>query len=361
LDGDRALLFHSNNVISDLFGQDNRSLRSRISGDWVSNGNWTILALLYRLDRLVGWWPKTSHHFHKEGNLGAKKNTKATLEADKYFADLWEAFWCAVLTERELWNQDQHPIEDLRKVTRDLMYRRYRPIIDSYSTNFVVPKDTTTSPAIISTTSRQISAPQIVATVKDVTLKVITTKDDKIHESLGQVREEVLGYVATIFDTTGPTTTSTTHNTSPRPASISIYAATPEEATSKALQWTNMGVKRSPRSPTILTFLALRPGLPPQSTSQNKTSKDNPANNLRQKVFDIMIEHWLSPTADIGYRKMLPLPKEDVLPVYTRIKTLGREFLNLPSGFPLKEFAMLFWYEVHPPHIFHVDNPRNPQ
>ena len=49
---------------------------------------------------------------------------------DKFWADLWEAYWGALFLEREMWNDDQ---EDLTACLRGLFCVRYPELIDNYA------------------------------------------------------------------------------------------------------------------------------------------------------------------------------------------------------------------------------------
>jgi hypothetical protein len=390
-------------------------LRSRIYNDWVSNDNWAVIALSYRLDRLVGWCPKTSFHVDEnpqgkkeknkvdtkgEAKRKAKRKAKGGAmsggsNADKFWADLWEGYWAGILNDRELWNEEQHVIEDLHHITQYLMSLRYSRIIDLYSTNYIlVPyyETTTTTPAAYICRDSSGGPPNPAGAVKrsakceDVRIRVIKGDDKDIAESLGQAEEEEnFGYVATIdMDATKSAMSTFTSNPSDHDilppetpvatGSISVYATIPEAAISKALYCARMGLKRTSPLPNlvlVLTSVAHRLELPPKlfpplgTTSSTRSNRqDDVANSVRQMVFDIMVKNWIpaSSGTGVGFSIPIPLSKEAILPVYKEIRDLGRRLLDEPMDSPentkdtlqsgsgfithMKEFAMLFWYEV---------------
>jgi hypothetical protein len=82
--------YHCSVILLNLFGEDNRCLREEIYQDWVSNGNCEVVALLYRLDQLVGWYPKTSYHIARKAETAEKGGDKN--KNDKFCGNLWEAY-----------------------------------------------------------------------------------------------------------------------------------------------------------------------------------------------------------------------------------------------------------------------------
>lgn len=85
--------------------------------DWISNKNWMLLAVSYRLDRYTGWAPRTFIDLLNSGSdfsitLQTHKEKKPKGEI-KYWGDIWEAWWASVILERELWNEDIEDIETI--------------------------------------------------------------------------------------------------------------------------------------------------------------------------------------------------------------------------------------------------------
>ena len=123
--GDKKLAIYSDSVAWELFGVDNRDITQLVLADWNSNESWTELALLYKFEQYLIWIPKSVKQSIYERNFGKVK------KIDKFWADLWEAWWAAVFLEREMWDDN---IDDLLSFLRRLIFLKYRPLVEHYST-----------------------------------------------------------------------------------------------------------------------------------------------------------------------------------------------------------------------------------
>jgi hypothetical protein len=97
-EGDVKLNFHSRNILASLLGRNNHPLTDHAYDYWISNDNWKVLAILYRLDLYLNWIPPS---------LDRIRGTATSFEsvtAQKFYADLWEAYWACLFFEREMWN-----------------------------------------------------------------------------------------------------------------------------------------------------------------------------------------------------------------------------------------------------------------
>jgi hypothetical protein len=116
-EGDLALAFFSKSILRDPFESENRMM-SCIFSDWTSNKTWQELAMFYRLDEYVGWFPKSL----REG--GDSKNR------DKFWADIWEAWWACLFSEREMWGDG---VDDLISFLRRIIELKYWRLLETYS------------------------------------------------------------------------------------------------------------------------------------------------------------------------------------------------------------------------------------
>ena len=97
--GDGILNIKCLDIIYEYFGPDNPRLVNMIHDHLVSNEVWKELAVAYKLPLYIG--------------------VARTRYDDKWWADVWEAYWGALFIERQFWNDNE---EDLTAVLRRLVY-----------------------------------------------------------------------------------------------------------------------------------------------------------------------------------------------------------------------------------------------
>jgi hypothetical protein len=105
--GDKFLGLKIQHILTEFFGVDNLSLVNLLYARTVSNQTFKDLAITYRLDQCVGV-------------------ERATY--DKFWADLWEAYWGALFLERQLWNEGD---EDLVRFIREMVFLRNEKVIQA--------------------------------------------------------------------------------------------------------------------------------------------------------------------------------------------------------------------------------------
>ena len=115
--GETKLSYYSNLILIDLLGEDNRTLCQSVHVHWTLNEASQDLALLYRLNKYIGWSSKSPRKIHR---------------AVKFWADGWKAWWGCCFWEREVWGDD---VKDLLSCLRRIMALRYRGLVQRYSTN----------------------------------------------------------------------------------------------------------------------------------------------------------------------------------------------------------------------------------
>lgn len=103
--GDKLLGIICLDVIDEFFGEDNLSLAHLVHDRTVSNTTWKHLAIAYQLDAYVG----------------VKRGTR-----DKFYADMWEAYWGALFLERQMWNEGY---EDLVSFIRVMVFLRNEKVM----------------------------------------------------------------------------------------------------------------------------------------------------------------------------------------------------------------------------------------
>jgi hypothetical protein len=104
---DSHLRFLSLRILDQLFGPENKNLITLILHDWISNLNWMILAVSYRLDRYLGWFPKKYRKLLSPGSVLSEnlikfkeyKSQKFENGEIKYWIDIWEAYWGTLILE----------------------------------------------------------------------------------------------------------------------------------------------------------------------------------------------------------------------------------------------------------------------
>ena len=83
--------------------------------------------MLYRLDEYVAWLP-----------LGFRDPARSK-KIDKFWADLWEAWWACLFWEREIWGDG---VEDLISCLRRIMSLKYHGLIEMYCTQPSLDRET---------------------------------------------------------------------------------------------------------------------------------------------------------------------------------------------------------------------------
>ena len=94
----------------EFFGEDNSNLVNIIYEAATSNDSWRDCAIAYKLHMYVGVPPRSQR-------------------TDKFWADMWEAYWGALFIERKLWNDDE---EDLISWLRVLLYLQLETLIEDF-------------------------------------------------------------------------------------------------------------------------------------------------------------------------------------------------------------------------------------
>ena len=213
--GDRRLQYYSDDILSELLGVDNRLLIEAVAAHWNSNGSWLELTLAYGIDRYVGWRPRG----YPVNGCDPSKGL------NKFWADIWEAYWEIIFRERELWNEG---IDDLLSVLRLLMFRKYSTIIENYSTIYLDD----INPA-------SLCLPSTPATRDGILYKTVDRHDPHVVDCLGpaplQMDDYHYGHLATV--------TAPSIGVGDTTQAVSIYAISKETAGSRALFHLNSGCK----------------------------------------------------------------------------------------------------------------------
>jgi len=118
--GDSILTTHCLRIIYRLFGLENRKMVNSMTDEFKSNKTWRLFAIAYRLDKLTGSSPG-----------GFTFNEDFDTVQEKFWADIWEAYWGALFIEREMWNDG---VEDLVGCLRYLVYLKFDALLDDFST-----------------------------------------------------------------------------------------------------------------------------------------------------------------------------------------------------------------------------------
>lgn len=134
--GDHKLDIICTRIVMSIWGQSNRKLVKRILDDWLSNDNWLCLAIVYRLDHLVGtdkFIPETSSAARiifdvGKSLVGNRRKGKEGYASLKSLADLWEAYFAGLIEERELW-MEATLNDDIERFFRRLLVKKYRKLI----------------------------------------------------------------------------------------------------------------------------------------------------------------------------------------------------------------------------------------
>jgi hypothetical protein len=312
--GDKHLTSLSWNIVSQLFGFNNKRLCEVIFSDWVSNKNWMLLAVSYRLDRYAGWVPRNYFNLLHDGQdlsitLRTYKSRKPKGDM-KYWADLWEAWWACIIFERQLWNEDTRDIE---AILQTLILKKYQRLME-FST------------CIRTVEAQRSETERLKINKNDVEITRINRSHPVLDECLGpsdEVREElVLGYLAKL---TIPETERY----------LTSYALTENDAVKSILELAESGHSRS--FPLRFRLIVAYPLPIPSFTLPEKDSS-----TLRQRIFDIVVKNWFG----------IPIPLESatIKLIFRQIQTLGNIFTtkSVESAFRThtKLFAILFFSEV---------------
>lgn len=221
--GDIKLAMYSDMVAWELFGKNNREITQLVLADWKSNRSWTELALFYKFDQYITWLPKSVQKSVYERTFGDIK------KIDKFWADLWEAWWAIVFLEREKWDDD---IDDLKSIIRRLIFLKYRPLAEHYSTVLIMDRSTRTNiPSVI--TEDQIS--MIPIDVNNERIKICIKSKTKYDKDVVP-----FGYLATLSLPINPDPDSNV-SSQKNSYTISLFSSTQEMAKSKAFDYATKG------------------------------------------------------------------------------------------------------------------------
>lgn len=140
--GDRQLRYLSDRLVFQVWGISNRRLGKFISDDFQSNDNWIFLTIVYGLHVLVEVTPpdpqtikggKTGALGHRDWVIDATRDltgNKQRRNTDyamlKGLADIWEAYFNGVLTEREQLGDN---ILDIEAFFMALLIRKYAGLL----------------------------------------------------------------------------------------------------------------------------------------------------------------------------------------------------------------------------------------
>ena len=108
--GDALLLSNCLRIIYDYFGEDDGKLTGWIIDATKSNETMRHFAIAYKIDQCI--------------QIDVSDRDKTS---DKIFADIWEAYWGALFTERRLWNDGD---ADLVSCLRVLVYLQHETLIN---------------------------------------------------------------------------------------------------------------------------------------------------------------------------------------------------------------------------------------
>ena len=213
--GDGLLKVICQEIIYEYFGASNGKLINLILDLVTSNETWRHFAIAYEMDRYV---------------VGQQRN-KFT---DKFWADMWEAYWGALFIERRLWNEDD---EDLVSVLRVLLYFRIGALLPEFGVD----------PFFISET-----VPNIPLIIPKDDIETVVVTDHPSLDLSPEVKKHVgdLGYRAKI------------KSTSSHKVDICIFSETKDDAISNLILYCS-----APWSTYSLSFSLSPPfSLPPKHT-----------------------------------------------------------------------------------------------
>lgn len=211
--GDLLLSELCRKLIDEAFGTANRMLIHLIGTSWFSNETWTALAVVYRLDRFVNY--SDPGHLNialeAETETGEPTTTSTELMVDlrervtsglqkrknpkygniKLWADIWEAYWACILSEREIWGED---VEDIKCIFRQLLLLKHRALLPLSVNQWLETVPT------VDTKQRESSSWGI--SVKDISEGVLIRNDVFLRDVFGGPPQDgsgnnVYGYWAT--------------------------------------------------------------------------------------------------------------------------------------------------------------------
>jgi hypothetical protein len=113
--GDAVLRLHCIDIIREFFGEEHKVIQWALEST-VSNDNWKNLSDAYKLDRYV-----------RSGRRDRFDRFWDNL--DKFWGDVWEAWWGALFLERKLWNDNE---DDLVSCLRILVWLQHYDLIRNY-------------------------------------------------------------------------------------------------------------------------------------------------------------------------------------------------------------------------------------
>jgi hypothetical protein len=282
---------------------------------WVSNRNWILLAVSYRLDRYVYWAPSKHLHLLKAGSnlavilwiIPKKKSDDGSI---KYWADIWEAWWDCIFWERILWNED---MEDIKSIFRQLIFYKYQKLLKYSSQNWTLAS----SEGVLNVTVYDIMEIEVIRSYSEM--------EEYLGSSNEQMEKIIFGYIAAL-------------NVNNR--DIIVFAASKGDAVEKMIEFTNSG-----RSCLITVVYKLMKAIPRRLPSIIE-GMDKQSNGIRQKSFEAIVRNLFG-------TKTNPLSESAMRKVYTEIQNLQRTLIakspNIVAAFKeyTKQFTILFFYEVY--------------
>lgn len=302
-----------------------------VADNWVSNKNWSQLALAYGLHDYVKWkpysWPDCLIALDVPQPIKVPNRTKQADQVDgktglsggqlRYWGDLWEGWWGAIFYERHLWGETTDDIDDM---LRFWIRKKYQTLIQEFSTTSRIP----ISPSHYS-----------VYTKNDVDTEAITRKHKLLCDILGTPEKDnskdVLGIKASVHD-----------------LNINVFypLKRKQEVIENVLRLANKGIKEAGGC-----YVAA--GRPQEEEDLARTfTRKREEGPVRQLIWDILATELLNSNPSRG------LSAEALEQVYTRIRRLEAkilppkhesrgDILNNPFRSRMKSFALLFWAEVN--------------
>ena len=154
----------------ELFGPNSRMIEQFLSANWASNRTWQELAMFYRLDEYVGWFPKSL----RDGDDVENR--------DKFWADIWEAWWACCFSEREIWGDD---VDDLDSFLRRLIELKYWTLVKRYSTKLEFDQESSIHHHVNVDQSEQVHIDEVWTTHADIRQCLGPVLDDQTKDFLG--------------------------------------------------------------------------------------------------------------------------------------------------------------------------------
>ena len=304
-----------------------------VADSWVSNKNWSQLALAYGLHDYVKWKPnswseclialdapqriKVPNKMRQTGQDGGK--TGLSHVQSRYWGDLWEGWWGAVFYERNLWGETTDDIDDM---LRFWIRKKYQILIQEFS---MILRRIPVSPSHHS-----------MYTKNDVDTEEITRKHKLLCDTLDtpgrENSKDILGIKTSVHD-----------------LNINVFypLKRKQEAIENILRLANKGIEQAGGC-----YVAAGRSQEEDDLARTFTRKREEG-LIRQLIWDILATELLNSNSSRGLRSTEVLEK-----VYTRIRRLEAEILppkhesrgdilNNPFRSRMKSFALLFWAEVN--------------